>query len=95
MVRDSRVLRVEQARGNTLQDSSTTSDDRRDESFLEGTHAYSTKASGDRNSYADAGGGLGSDQHRGSQAGGEDKTRGSLPTLTWKQAWRLLQQQST
>ena len=73
VVRDSRVLRVEQARGNTLQDRSTTSDDRRDESFLEGTHAYSTKASGDRNSYADAGGGLGSDQHRGSQAGGQNQ----------------------
>ena len=64
VVRGSRVLKVDQARGNTRQDRSN-SDYRRDESFRESAHADRT--SGDRNSYADAAKGRGSDSHRGNQ----------------------------
>ena len=66
VVRGSRVLRMDQARGNTRQDRSG-SDDRRDESFTESAHTNSNRASGNRNSYADAAGGRGTDSHRGSQ----------------------------
>ena len=66
VVRGSRVLRMDQARGNTRQDRSG-SDDRRNKSFPESAHTDSNRTSGNRNSYADAAGGRGSDSHRGSQ----------------------------
>jgi len=78
VVRGSRVLRMDQARGNTRQDRSG-SDDRRNKSFPESAHTDSNRTSGNRNSYADAAGGRGSDSHRGSQADGEDRTRGVAP----------------